>query len=99
MNHEIIRKKRENLDLTRKEFSDWLGLDNKGQKLLKLWEEGKEAVPQSFLKRIESIPTSAPFAQSDKSKYKFKFIDLFAGIGGIRLPFQNLKGHCVFSSE
>lgn len=30
---------------------------------------------------------------------KFKFIDLFAGIGGIRLPFQNLGGECVFSSE
>ncbi len=32
-------------------------------------------------------------------KYQFKFIDLFAGIGGIRLAFQNLKGKCVFSSE
>ncbi len=30
---------------------------------------------------------------------KFKFIDLFAGIGGIRLAFQNLEGKCVFSSE
>lgn len=29
----------------------------------------------------------------------FKFIDLFAGIGGIRLPFQELGGECVFSSE
>jgi DNA (cytosine-5)-methyltransferase 1 len=29
----------------------------------------------------------------------FKFIDLFAGIGGIRLPYQELKGECVFSSE
>lgn len=32
-------------------------------------------------------------------KPKFKFIDLFAGIGGFRLAFQNLGGHCVFSSE
>ena len=30
---------------------------------------------------------------------KFKFIDLFAGIGGFRLAFQNLGGRCVFSSE
>lgn len=29
----------------------------------------------------------------------FKFIDLFAGIGGIRLAFQNLGGKCVFTSE
>ena len=30
---------------------------------------------------------------------KFSFIDLFAGIGGFRLAFQNLGGKCVFTSE
>ena len=30
---------------------------------------------------------------------KFRFIDLFAGIGGIRIPFEELGGNCVFSSE
>jgi DNA (cytosine-5)-methyltransferase 1 len=30
---------------------------------------------------------------------KFKFIDLFAGIGGIRLAYQKAGGKCVFSSE
>jgi DNA (cytosine-5)-methyltransferase 1 len=34
-----------------------------------------------------------------KENPKFKFIDLFAGIGGIRLAFQNLGGKCVFTSE
>tara|TARA_B100000508_G_C11465616_1_gene282021 strand:- start:4019 stop:5248 length:1230 start_codon:yes stop_codon:yes gene_type:complete len=29
----------------------------------------------------------------------FKFVDLFAGIGGIRLAFQEQNGKCVFSSE
>lgn len=29
----------------------------------------------------------------------FKYIDLFAGIGGIRRPYQKLGGTCVFSSE
>ena len=29
----------------------------------------------------------------------FRFIDLFAGIGGIRIPFDALGGRCVFSSE
>ena len=30
---------------------------------------------------------------------KFKFIDLFAGIGGLRIPFEELGGKCIFSSE
>ena len=34
-----------------------------------------------------------------KSVAAFKFIDLFAGIGGLRIPFDNLGGECVFSSE
>ena len=29
----------------------------------------------------------------------FTFIDLFAGIGGMRIPFAHLGGECVFSSE
>ncbi len=30
---------------------------------------------------------------------KFTFIDLFAGIGGIRMGFEDAKGECVFTSE
>ncbi|GAB4158646.1 MAG: DNA cytosine methyltransferase [Candidatus Dojkabacteria bacterium] len=32
-------------------------------------------------------------------KSKFKYIDLFAGIGGIRIPFDEIGGECVFTSE
>lgn len=44
--------------------------------------------PQLF-----GIPFPAP------ANPKFSFIDLFAGIGGFRMAFQNLGGQCVFSSE
>ena len=44
-----------------------------------------------------SLFESIPFNPEYPSKYKF--IDLFAGIGGFRLALQNLGGECVFSSE
>jgi len=30
---------------------------------------------------------------------RFRFIDLFAGIGGLRLGFEAIGGRCVFTSE
>ena len=30
---------------------------------------------------------------------EFRFIDLFAGIGGMRIPFDEVNGECAFSSE
>ena len=44
-------------------------------------------------KGCEDFPFPAPV------KGKFTFIDLFAGIGGIRLGYQFNGGRCVFSSE
>ncbi len=35
----------------------------------------------------------------EKPNAKFTFIDLFAGIGGIRTGFENAGGDCVFTSE
>ena len=39
------------------------------------------------------IPFPAP------SNPEFTFVDLFAGIGGFRIPLQELNGKCVFTSE
>lgn len=46
-----------------------------------------------------SLPFKYDVPFPPKDKHKFEFIDLFAGIGGIRLAFQNLGGKCVFTSE
>ena len=43
------------------------------------------------------IKYDVPFPPPENPK--FKFIDLFAGIGGFRMAFQNLGGRCVFTSE
>jgi len=43
------------------------------------------------------IKWDVPFPPEENPK--FKFIDLFAGIGGIRLAYQRAGGKCVFTSE
>src|SRR5690554_6134648 len=46
---------------------------------------------------IFDFKKTAPFPAPEKPI--FKFIDLFAGIGGFRLALQNLGGKCIFTSE
>jgi len=50
-------------------------------------------------KKTIDIPKKYDVPFPPPANPKFKFIDLFAGIGGFRMAFQNLGGHCVFSSE
>ena len=40
-----------------------------------------------------------PDCYSNNVNSTFSFIDLFAGIGGMRLGFERAGGHCVFTSE
>jgi len=55
------------------------------------------------VKKIERRPIQTkipwPRARRPKKTMPFRFIDLFAGIGGTRLAFEAVGGECVFSSE
>lgn len=52
------------------------------------------------LKAKNSAPAQArKGATVDRGRKPFSFIDLFAGIGGMRLAFEGAGGQCVFTSE
>jgi DNA (cytosine-5)-methyltransferase 1 len=95
----IITNIRKKLDITRKEFSDALGLSKEEEKELKLWETDTKEVPDEVYKKILAFPTDPPFVAPSLENSRFTQIDLFAGIGGIRLGFQRHGGRTVFSSE
>ncbi len=63
------------------------------------WERGEVPVPARVEPALRDIlwSTIQPVTRPDNGK--FRFVDLFAGIGGIRLGFEAAGGKCVFTSE
>ncbi len=93
-----IKNKRLELGLTIKEMADAVGLPKDGDKLLRSWEKGDSAPTSKQYNAIIKFATNRPYSVESKNAM-FNYIDLFAGIGGIRIPFQELGGRCVFTSE
>lgn len=50
-------------------------------------------------KEFAHLQTLLPKPPEHHPHYAFRFIDLFAGIGGIRRGFESIGGQCVFTSE
>jgi DNA (cytosine-5)-methyltransferase 1 len=96
---EKISEVRKMLNITRKEFSDALGLGKEEEKELKFWELDQKEIPQKIFEKIIEFPTEPPFLAPTEEQCRFRQIDLFAGIGGIRQAFQRKGGRTVFSSE
>jgi len=61
------------------------------------WESGETAPRKAALHLLRDRVDE--FSHDRRIKPKFRFIDLFAGIGGLRRGFEPLGGECVFTSE
>jgi DNA (cytosine-5)-methyltransferase 1 len=93
--HPSILLKEARTRYTQGEIARMLDVD---VRTVRRWEAG-DTEPPSYLSdaiRQRIIPVTKT---DSREKFLFTFVDLFAGIGGIRAGFEAYDGRCVFTSE
>lgn len=90
--HDLLAKARELL--TQQELADRLQTTSR---TISRWERGDTRCPPMVVPALQEILRMQKSEQSGIAD--FTFIDLFAGIGGIRIGFERAGGKCVFTSE
>lgn len=92
--HTEFRTLREKAGLTLPEAQELLKVD---LRTIYRYERGETRPTRLALDVLRTAAEkAAPPAPSPRA---FRFIDLFAGIGGLRLGFESIGGRCVFTSE
>lgn len=83
---------------TQREIAAHVGKDIK---TVRRWEKGETPCPSMLEPALRDLLHSSGRAKTGAATgdAQFRFIDLFAGIGGIRMGFEAHGGDCVFTSE
>lgn len=84
---------REKAGLTVQEAAEKLGYT---ERQIYRWENGENEPRKAVLETLRAIRSVRPAAKSESA---FTFIDLFAGIGGLRRGFETIGGRCIYTSE
>lgn len=90
--HALLKQVRSRM--TQAEIARRMGMTTK---TVARWEKQQTACPP--MARAALLDMLGERKMRPDGPAKFTFIDLFAGIGGIRLGFESAGGECVFTSE
>ena len=91
---ELLRSARSRF--TQEEIAKHVGRDSK---TVRRWEKGASTCPAMAIPALRELLQPNEVATKPEKEQAFTFIDLFAGIGGIRMGFESVGGVCVFTSE
>lgn len=80
---------------SQREIAEFVGKDTK---TVRRWEKGETPCPAMLVPALRELLQRSDSPVKDENRH-FSFIDLFAGIGGIRQGFETHGGKCIFTSE
>ena len=92
-----FRVLRERLGLSQSSLADWLGYH---PRTIQRWENGETAPKSATVLLLRQAIRDSGWRDFTVPKAtNFTFIDLFAGIGGMRMGFERHAGRCVYTCE
>jgi DNA (cytosine-5)-methyltransferase 1 len=92
-----FRRLREKAGLT---LDDARALLAVSERTIYRYENGECAPSRLAIRTLQAaIGERRVYGNRQAPETRFRFIDLFAGIGGLRIGFESIGGHCVFTSE